>query len=40
MYIERGSSNEIPKGAIRLSTQEVHEYMDNLIKNWPNSKEL
>lgn len=40
MFIERGKSEEIPKGAIRLSREEVEEYMTDLIRKWPNTMEL
>jgi len=40
MFIERGKPEEIPKGAIRLTKDEVIEYMTNLIQKWPNTMEL
>ncbi|KAL4090414.1 hypothetical protein QTP88_025258 [Uroleucon formosanum] len=40
MYIERGKPDEIPKGAIRLTKDEVLEYMTDLIHKWPNTMEL
>ncbi|CAH1736767.1 uncharacterized protein LOC114127817 [Aphis gossypii] len=40
MFIERGKPEEIPKGAIRLTKDEVMEYMTNLIQKWPNTMEL
>lgn len=40
MFIERAKEDEIPKGAIRLSNEEVHEYISNLIQKWPNKGEL
>ncbi|XP_022182253.1 uncharacterized protein LOC111042068 [Myzus persicae] len=40
MYIERGKPEEIPKGAIRLTRDEVQEYMTDLIHKWPNTMEL
>ncbi|XP_025411737.1 uncharacterized protein LOC112684416 isoform X2 [Sipha flava] len=40
MFIEQAKSNEIPKGAIRLTKDEVYEYMTDLIKKWPNSMEI
>ncbi|NP_001155420.1 uncharacterized protein LOC100160013 [Acyrthosiphon pisum] len=40
MFIERGKPEEIPKGAIRLTKDEVQEYMTDLIRKWPNTMEL
>ncbi|XP_060875422.1 uncharacterized protein LOC132948792 [Metopolophium dirhodum] len=40
MFIERGKPEEIPKGAIRLTRDEVQEYMTDLIHKWPNTMEL
>jgi hypothetical protein len=40
MFIERGKPEEIPKGAIRLTKEEVIEYMTDLIHKWPNTMEL
>ncbi|CAI6361487.1 unnamed protein product [Macrosiphum euphorbiae] len=40
MFIERGKPEEIPKGAIRLTRDEVQEYMTDLIRKWPNTMEL
>lgn len=40
MFIERGKPEEVPKGAIRLTKDEVVEYMTNLIQKWPNTMEL
>ncbi|KAL5235598.1 hypothetical protein ACI65C_003008 [Semiaphis heraclei] len=40
MYIEKGKPEEIPKGAIRLTRDEVQEYMIDLIQKWPNTMEL
>jgi hypothetical protein len=40
MFIERAKGNEVPKGAIRLTKDEVVDYMVDLIKKWPNTTEL
>lgn len=40
MFIEQAKSSEIPKGAIRLTKNEVFDYMTDLIKKWPDSMEM
>ncbi|VVC29466.1 Transmembrane protein 126 [Cinara cedri] len=40
MFIERATDKEIPKGAIRLTSEEVYEYMIDLIHKWPSSTEI
>lgn len=40
MFIEQSKSDEVPKGAIRLTRDEVFDYMIDLIKKWPNSMEM
>lgn len=40
MFIERAKDDEIPKGAVRLSNEEVYDYITNLIRKWPNKSEM
>lgn len=40
MFIEKGTDKEIPKDAIRLTREEVFEYMTDLIHKWPSSTDM
>ncbi|XP_050549120.1 uncharacterized protein LOC126910527 isoform X2 [Daktulosphaira vitifoliae] len=40
MYIEKGRSEDIPPDAIRLSHNEVINYMKNIIEKWPKLSEI
>lgn len=40
MYIERANPDEIPPDAIRMTRDEVHEYIVDRIHKWPNTLEL